>query len=134
MLLMLNLPDPWVDSNTAISVDPEMVATPRHAVASDDSGSGDCIRGGPGLAPRRRRSAEWYPGRRRQVRGSSIATKSRQEDCGEKVPRIQLMGLASAAGSHWSPLSLIEPSGYHEAPSALLVIVLRVVKPLLKDE
>lgn len=28
MLLMLNPPDPSVDSNTAISVDPEMVATP----------------------------------------------------------------------------------------------------------
>lgn len=28
MLLILNLPDPSVDSDTAISVDPEMVATP----------------------------------------------------------------------------------------------------------
>lgn len=28
MLLILNLPDPSVGSNTAISVDPEMVATP----------------------------------------------------------------------------------------------------------
>lgn len=134
MLLVPNLLDSWVDSNAAVSVDPKMVATPRHAVASDDCGTGDCVRGRPGLAPRRRRSAEWCPGRRRQVRGSGMATKSRQEDCGEKVARIQLMGLASAAGSHWSPLSLIEPSGLHEAPSSLLVISLRVVKLLLKDE
>lgn len=47
MLLMLTLLDPPADSSTAISVDPEMVVTP--VVPS----RGNCIRGGPRLAPRR---------------------------------------------------------------------------------
>lgn len=44
---MLNFLDPPVDSNTATSVGSGDGGDTRHAIARGDSGSEDCIRGGP---------------------------------------------------------------------------------------